>query len=190
MSLIIKDDELVRGIKLCLSNTRDLLAASEKIVGEFEDDSISLGLYSYAIEEFGKALRFNDYRKRKKRSYTISKKIFENHNYKINRAKDELPKECISSESGIRVLIASPVTRTVELGDNARVSVPAMSTATVTDTTYGDVQIDFKFRKHVFFVSWNYNTESWQQKPRVVKDKMNEAISKFHAKIQEFEKTL
>ena len=64
--LNITDEELVKGIKLCLSNTLSLLVVAKNLVGKFDDDSISLGLYSYAIEEFGKALLLNDYRKRKK----------------------------------------------------------------------------------------------------------------------------
>ena len=52
--------ELVDEINLCLENTENLLDRTKKLVGNFNDASISIGLYSHAIEEFGKASLLND----------------------------------------------------------------------------------------------------------------------------------
>ena len=78
--LNMTDGELVKGIELCLTNTRSLLNVAKDLFGKSTDDSISLGLYSYAIEEFGKALLLNDYRKHRKSRYNVSKsKIFKTY---------------------------------------------------------------------------------------------------------------
>jgi len=75
-SYSMKKEDLVKGILLCLNNVNQLLEKIDLTVKKKTDNSIALGLYSFAVEEFGKALLLKDYLIENKENYEITRPLF------------------------------------------------------------------------------------------------------------------
>jgi len=72
----ISKEKLEEGIQYSLVNISVLLDHSQKACQKYTDNSIALGLYTFAIEEFGKLLYLLESFKTDKESYQIPKDIF------------------------------------------------------------------------------------------------------------------
>ena len=183
----INRDKLNSGIEKCLQNVEELLGIVQDNVGKYHNDSIFLGLYSYAIEEYGKALWLKESLNQKKESYEINPKIFGgygSHEEKITRACGILARECYEANFGIRITnsISQP---TVFKDKNHMISRPNGSTGTFEDVSSSPFKLDFEFRKDCFFIDWDRNSVDWKVRPSIVKPDINEIISKFREKIKE-----
>jgi len=195
----IPRDKLIEGIILCLENTRHLLDVSKYTIGKFEDDSTSLGIYSYALEEFGKALLFRDYLDSNGDSYDVGEWIFgfgrspqggKPHEEKINRAIVELGSNFNEVYPGMSISKSVSSNRTVDLGiGNSSISIPKHTTGKFQDITNGPMPIDFEFRKLCFFVGWN-GEDDWEKRPKVIHTDFSNLLSEFSDKINLLRKTL
>lgn len=193
----ISKEKLVEGITKCLKNTSQFLELSRYSMEQLDNDSLSLGIYSYALEEFGKSLRLKDYLQNDLESYDIPMWIFGRgrhpedknaHSEKITRAIEELGDEFNKVYPGIRILDELKYTETIDLGiDNAQISKPSGTTGTFEDITNEPIPIDFNFRKLYFFIDWDCDLEDWKKRPKAVHTDFDNLISKFSTKINQIQ---
>ena len=178
----ISKEKLKEGILNSLTNITDLLNQSEKACQKYSDNSIALGLYTFAIEEFGKLLFLLDAYKADKESYQIQKDIFighESHKIKFEKALQKLPTECMLAEYGIEVHtnfseenITIPVN---PQGD--KISILGGTTGTFSIGTTGK-PLDLITRMGSFYLDWDDKEKVWKSKPKVLEDGLKKSITK------------
>jgi len=96
-------EQIDKGIIFCLQNshrinkTAKALLLDWKLTGQEvkqHDSKYSIVLFYYAVEELGKAIRLEEYKKEAEvnnRKYVEDDKLFSDHNYKINIAQSKYP---------------------------------------------------------------------------------------------------
>ncbi len=189
----IKKDALVEGIRRCMYNVENLLNYAEKLVEDESENNIALGLYSFAIEEYGKALLLKEYLSENKTQYSIPTNLFrgkESHDLKFKKALDRLPMECKYAIPGIRIK-SNSYSKTKEFivtpkGDSISIA-PGI---TGTFTTIGTFPTDFEMRMSCFYVDWDVTRDYWKYRPKIISESIITGITKFRKIIDDFWKTL
>jgi AbiV family abortive infection protein len=75
----LKEDQLKQGCKKCIENVQNLLDSAKLLLGNENSHQYALGLYVYAIEEYGKATILKNYLN--KNIYSIPKWVFGSGKY-------------------------------------------------------------------------------------------------------------
>ncbi len=164
------EQELREGYKKCIENVRGLLA-SAKILNDYaETEQYALGLYMYAVEEYGKAILLSNSitASGTGQTYLIDKWILgdgkannhtRSHDEKINIGLDNLPSDCRT----VRLTVATPSTRTVTLGMDNQISSPESTTGSYLDTTDEKRFVySLDLKTACFYVDWNENNKDWK----------------------------
>ena len=178
----ISKEKLEEGIQYSLANISELLAHSEKACEKYSDNSIALGLYTFAIEEFGKLLYLLEAFKTDKKSYQIPKDIFigrESHKIKFEKALQKLPMECILLEYGIEVH-TNFSTENITIPVNPQgdeITITGETTGTFSIGTTGN-PIDLITRMGCFYLDWNDGKKVWKSKPKVLEDGTKDSITR------------
>ncbi|HJR84091.1 MAG TPA: AbiV family abortive infection protein [Nitrososphaeraceae archaeon] len=172
------EGELREGYNKCIENVMGLLA-SAKILCDDENEIIrqyALGLYVYAVEEYGKAILLKRAIKGNKDKYEIDGWILgygkpkrgNAHNKKMKAALDILPKDCGIIPRGIIVTQASPskntvITKKQKHGRIDQVSTAEMTTGTHYDTTKRNIfDYNFDLKTACFYMDWDPKNNSWK----------------------------
>lgn len=134
----LTDSQLMQGINYCFDKVRRLLNSVESLLhsqDKFWESSHALGLYTFAIEEFGKGLLLKDRYQQGNNNIQIPTWIFAKrageikpHDEKINRAFKELTDVSKHIMVGIVVDKPSPATRTLKFRDSGQMSKNGMTT--------------------------------------------------------------
>jgi hypothetical protein len=137
-----------------------------------------LGLYIFALEEYGKGLFLRDCKKNAEGYYVVPTDIFgkkSSHENKIKKALDTLPHDC---NIGIAVTVneAPDSIRTITLkGDKNIISIYDWSTGNFSSTA-DSIQEDTRWR--CFYVDWHDKERYWKYEFFVAdKDLFSNAIS-------------
>ena len=142
----------------CIENVRSLLK-SAKLLSGLDGGQYALGLYMYAVEEFGKAHLL----KAESNLHTIPNWIFGRKNAEPKSAHDvklaegfrKLPEVCQILNAGLRFIEnGSDTIQTYTLGKNSKLSIPAFTSGFFTDATGGS-KIEFDFKTTCFYVDWD-----------------------------------
>ena len=171
-------EELVDGCSRCIKNVRGLLA-SAKILND--DESVmmrqyALGLYMYAVEEYGKAVLLKKAITGNKDKYKIDGWILGHGNPKRGNAHDKkmkvalniLPKNCGIIPRGIIVTQASPIKKTVitkkqKHGRVDQISNTEWTTGTSYDTTRRNIfDFNLDLKTGCFYMDWDPKNNSWK----------------------------
>lgn len=154
------------------------------------DHTIALGLYTLAIEEFGKAVILkedwfvdNDAIPQK-----VPKSIFEGHRAhktKFEKGMNKLPPECTAFMVGTYVPFASGEPMTKRIGKTGpEVFVPSG----VTGYFFAKYTANVHMRMTSFFVDWNEENLSWIFHMKVEKrEELQTALTKFKEKIKDYD---
>lgn len=188
----IKRNDLVEGTKNCIFNISQLLEKAEHATEKDSDNSIALGLYSFAIEEFGKALLLKEYLSKNKKEYKVSKDLFtgrESHNLKFDKALENLPIECKYAVPGIRISsnTNSKPKKIVLTPRGDSVTIPPGSTGTV--SMAGTFPTNFDMRMSCFYVDWDDKKQSWKYRPHILAESIKRGVWKFKQEIYKFERS-
>ncbi len=184
-------EQVVGGIHSCLINVRHLLKAVESLISKNCDSSIALGLYTFAIEEFGKAIHLKSCIKRMKKEYDVPKRIFSDHDYKFNRALAMLPMESKSAVRGIKIDVnKNPKSQIVKLSSSEKdkITIPPYTTGFF--SLIDNSEIDFEARLSCFYVDWDCKTNNWKIQPMILAEGITRGIFKFNQYITKWEKTI
>ncbi len=91
--------------KRCIQETNDgiwtLLESAKKLLESGGDEAICAGLYTYAIEEYGKLLLLREYNPSDGKVKIEFRDIFRRHDKKFKTAIENLPRECTILHRGI-----------------------------------------------------------------------------------------
>src|ERR671933_46432 len=97
----LTNQQLKDGCMKCIENVQKLLHSSKILIQNKETNQFALGLYVYAIEEYGKAELLIGHLKHRKSSYSIPVWIFGHgdearkaHVRKLSEAFKKLPAAC------------------------------------------------------------------------------------------------
>ena len=171
---MINKEQVKQGINLCLSNAITLARDSQLLTTK-TDVSIAAGLYTFAIEEYGKALLLHDCLEYNSDKCLVPKKWFsgkQSHDIKFARALKELPKKCTSYVGEISLHYTD---------DSEGNLIPAGEDDEITNLWCGgaDFVLDFKSRMDCFYVSWNDEMKNWSTRPELFASKLPEALTTF-----------
>ncbi|HEX7178835.1 MAG TPA: AbiV family abortive infection protein [Nitrososphaeraceae archaeon] len=154
----LSEDEILATCRRCMENVNCLLK-SAKLLHNQGSLQYALGLYMYAVEEYGKAQLLKMHLgKHKIPIWLFGRKVsqsFSPHNAKIAEGFNNLPEECQILSVGLRFINNSTEkTRMYKIGRNLKVSVPPFTTGFFTDTSRG-TKIEFDFKTACFYIDWD-----------------------------------
>lgn len=160
---VLTKDELIVTYTRCIENVTCLLRSAKLLLGQ-APKQYSLGLYMYAVEEFGKAQLLKAHTS----SYSIPTWIFGRrsfrpespHDAKLAEGFKNLPEDCQIICVGLRFISNnSEKARTYTVGRNFKVNVPPLATGFYSDVTGGS-KIEFDFKTACFYIDWDQNNKA------------------------------
>ena len=185
----IPKNQVEGGIGLCLINSKQILEDTMLLLRRVTSMSTALGLYTYALEEYGKALLLYDEVKKSQTICNIPQKIFRDHEPKFKRALSTLPKDYKTFCEGRRFIIPSTIDENDVVGSHGE----RIVRTTATTAYYESEEVcvtDFDTRKDAFFVGWDDKKEKWKFEIGIIDTKLEEMIQKLKEKIASLEKEI
>lgn len=179
-------EELLEGIQLTKNNVFLLAEQALFLLKKKKYASTALGLYSFAIEEWGKYLFLND--SLKKSDYSIGVEIFgraqNSHKSKFQRGLEAIPTSCKIFTKPIDIIKAAEEEKSIYLGkphsgDYKFYGLSKKPTIFQHEFSIGNFLIDFNARKECFYVDWNEENKEWKQPLPVSKKNLQISIKNF-----------
>jgi len=192
--ITMSETSLKIGNKICIKTTERLLASSLTLLENSSNLDHALGLYTFALEEFGKAVLLKEIIDDKTNPKQVPKEIFGSgkrsaHNIKFKKAIEILPKDCISIWVGESITIPSGKDAKQSLGKiKGTFTVAANTTGTFLTT----VLMNFAVRMRCFYVDWDENSEywhKWKANLQTDRDSLKNAINEFKKIIPKYDFT-
>ncbi len=195
---ILDESQLQQGFGLCINKSIRLLNDAQLLLENGGDPLHALGLYSFALEEYGKALLLRDSRLVKDRRY-VPKRIFgrgeksrKAHEEKFSKALQDLPDSCVKIPLTLYVQLKHNVSEKSQTfrfsykNQTTSVSVPGHTTGLFEDISGLDLIVDFVARQVCFYMDWDDEGKSWT--PPIIPypgklhaGKLRDAVSDFKA---------
>lgn len=159
---IISKTKVLEGIKIALENSRDLVHEAITLTENFAISFHVLGMYTFALEEYGKALILEECSKTNQDDCKVPREIFFKHPKKFEKALSELPYNCknvfVETESFVNssknpIIVKSKKGNEHELG--------AGHALVITEPLLAD----FESRLNCFYLKWNEGNKTWQKPP-------------------------
>ena len=163
--------ELDDGIELCVKKTKKLLNASRLLASNEEYLSYALGLYLFALEEYGKSVLLQKSKSSTEHVHLIDKKIFgfrdrNSHRKKIREGSKNLPSKTIKVEADIEIKQNyTDNTRTFSLKDDS-IMVSVGGSQTGTFSSEGDIDLVEEIRWRSFYLDWDNDQRFWKNEFR------------------------
>jgi len=189
----IPKEKLEKGIKLCIDRAKQL-TKDAVTVAKKGNISHSLGLYTFAVEEFGKSLLLKEQKEMKNGNVLVpvwifggkSKKRKNSHNKKFQKALKELPYPCNVITLWEEIVdIASPEDRIIDVKG---LDEPAVISAGLTGEFGLATDPDFEERLRVFYVDWNDEKKDWVVPHYPPKEQFLESMKNFQSYLENPEK--
>lgn len=171
----ISKPNLKTGARKCLLGALELSGYAKDMVERGANTTIALGLYSFAIEEYGKYLIFSELLKKDSERYLVPKEVFfgkKSPDLKFKKAISDLPLDCYSVRSAQTHLSKNRMNET---------NVNNM-TKTPTHTELFSAEgftADFETRMSCFYLDWNDDKKRWNQISHIANDDLLKAITVF-----------
>jgi hypothetical protein len=193
--------QISRGIHLCLSNADSFLAEAEAILSL--NPRHALGLYTYAIEEFGKAYLLKK-RLNPNGINCIPTWIFAHFHSRVNgkrahRMKYDyanLPAKCRYIPDGVVKITSNTQAETRRvvyhfvkarnkkdrMKKRREVSTPGSATGTFQNVTLPPIEVDDELRNACFYVDWDEDAKQWipAENYRIDVEHLRATIGIFH----------
>jgi len=148
-----------------IKTAEKLLDSAELVLQNSTNLDHALGLYTFACEEFGKAIVLKESLDGGDGGiYKIPKYIFgfgaNSHKKKLKKAIKNLPQECIQLPIGETITIASGKKMKMKLGIGGAV---LETPANTTGVFLTDVSLVPKIRERCFYVDWDETSDNWHK---------------------------
>ena len=159
------------GYEKCIENVQNLLDSAELLLKN-ESQQYALGLYLYAIEEFGKAEILKD--RLNGSTYTIPDWVFgkgknarKGHDRKFGEGIKRLPPSCRRLSRIMEITYNnSEVAQTFMIEKEGvpigSISVPPYVTGTFEDTNIPKKTVDLDLKAACFYVDWDDTNGEWK----------------------------
>ena len=183
----LTERQIREGIKRSVNKTKLLLRDASLLINPKWLHANAIGLYTFAVEEYGKALKLRDYLSatKSRKKFNVSTKIFggggaKSHDSKIKRAFRELPDECQNFQIGI--YLRKPSTfkgkikyKSLTISDSHLRGLHSISSLA-----------DFDIRKDCFYVGWDNGNNQWNYELMTTSDYLRKAIDSFKLHLRTF----
>jgi hypothetical protein len=182
--------QLREGYEKCLENVQNLLDSAILLLKNDDSQQFALGLYMYAIEEYGKAEIFREYLLENKSNYLIPEWIFgrgddarKGHDRKLGEGFKRLPPICrrlsriieLTSNSSGDIQTFKVEINGISFGS---ISVPAKATGTFEDPMLPKITVDPDLRASCFYVDWDSTNGDWKYDLHGDKNQLNDNITR------------
>jgi AbiV family abortive infection protein len=178
--LDLTQTQIKSGIRKALLNASTLAGYSKDIIERGGKGVLALGLYSFAIEEYGKSILLSELLNKNQKTYHVPVELFQgkkSHDLKFKKALSILPSECTSYESGVARSISNIETQTSEVGIKGKtIAIPAGITGIFSE---GDLEVDFETRMSCFYLDWDDLNNKWKSPPKVLPEELEKTIINF-----------
>ena len=178
--------QLSEGVNRCIEKTERLLNNALVLIDEGKDITHAMGLYTFAIEEYGKALLLKECSLDPDGKYRVPVEIFtgrESHKLKFHRGNKDLPEECKIFGFGVKIDSAFTATTVITFkGGSHAVSIIPGATGFFVDSSPKSVEdsvVDFIVRTECFYVDWDDEKKRWKNELTVSKDELLKATRSF-----------
>ncbi len=153
--------------KRCIRETLDgiwtLLESAERLLESGGNDAICAGLYTFAVEEYGKVLLLRQYNPLEGKVKIEFRDIFRGHDQKFKTAIENLPRQCTILHEGVFD--------------------PKVFNPRVFDTE--DVIADLEARMSVFYCDITDSADAIKQYPPIEGTLLRKAIDSFRTFVEE-----
>jgi AbiV family abortive infection protein len=179
---------LFTGNHICIVKSRQLADSAIKLLSDNEDDlTRALGLLTFAIEEFGKAVFLKEcFVDHEEAVQKIPRAIFkgkESHELKFSKAMEKLPPDCKKIFVGRRVVLPSGRPMTLRLGKSGPyVTVPPDTSGNF----FAEYAANFDVRMNCFYADWDEKEEKWMFNMKVRREDLQKAMSSFKKHIMDY----
>jgi len=168
----------------CKKHVEELLGVAVSIMDSHP--RYALGLYTFAVEEYGKALWLEDIRASGSTNgrYTVPTNIRSDHHRKFKYALDALPHECTeikvrASSVALRLgTNATPISQTCKTV-RGMVSIPPYTTDFFFDIVERVSDANFDARMSCFYLDWDQHRRQWRAFFSPDKESLAAAMQKF-----------
>jgi AbiV family abortive infection protein len=175
VSYDLTEAQLRDGYDACIKNAQNLLFSAKLLLTSENSLQYALGLYMYAIEEYGKAEILKEYMQENKNQYSIPGWIFgigesgrDAHNKKLAKGLQKLPPVCSKlSPTAEMTTNTTKSTQTIVLKKNGipvgSVSIGGFSTGIFEDTTHiASQKVQLSLKTSCFYIDWNSTNCDWE----------------------------
>lgn len=182
------EEQLRDGCRRCIDNVKGLLKSASILLGHEDSQQYALGLYMYAVEEFGKAILLKKEIVGKKSTYKIPNLIFESHHVKLLEGFNNLPSICRTISRGVKVSFADANftgnTKTIKIDSNRVVSVPSGATGKAFDAKITSFKNDLVLKEACFYMDWDKRNGTWKYDIAADSVQLNKNIERFRKALQ------
>lgn len=185
---LLEEGQLREGINKCIDKARRLLNDALLLIKDERKLAHAIGLYTFAMEEYGKALLLNECLRgaKVKGKYRVPIKIFRGkiaHELKLDKAGEHLPNNCRNLWIG--VLVEYPLNSNDEIYVT-RTSDPMIVEPDTTGLYSIITTVDWDVRESCFYVDWDDKNKCWKYELSAKKNELVKAISRFKRHLQTF----
>jgi len=177
----LKSNEIKSGINIAIGKSRKLLHDAHLLLNDEWENTHAIGLYTFAIEEYGKALCLKEClsgSRTKKGKYTVPSNIFKSHKIKFKKALGILPAICTNLQIGVYVKSNTSI-KPITIRE---MSISGNSTGLFTISTLANMIL----RMEIFYVAWNDRNRQWKHELTASKETFEEAIINFENHLNTF----
>jgi len=177
----LEKNKLEVGIVNSINKSRKLLRDTRLLLNDKWEHTHVIGLYTFAVEEYGKALALQECMngsKTKNGKYTVPNNIFKSHKLKFSKALKILPTECKDLQIGVCVKTNTAVKPITIRG----MSIAGGASGLFTISTLSN----FVLRMETFYTAWNDLTRQWKPELTASKETLETAITSFESHLNTF----
>jgi len=158
----IPKTQVKEGIKIALENSRDLIHEGLTLLENFAVSFHVLGMYTFALEEYGKALILEENLMTTENNCKVPKEIFYKHSKKFEKALNAIPHNCknvfVETESFVNSTKKSKMVKSRK-GDEYELG--AGHAMVLTEPMLAD----FESRLNCFYLGWDSKNKIWKNPP-------------------------
>ena len=176
------------GYERCIEHVQNLLYSAKLLLEHEDSRQYALGLYMYAIEEYGKAEILKSYFTENKSEYSIPEWIFgrgdfrsKAHDRKLGEGFKKLPPICRRLSRTIEITYnSSDTVQTFVIKRDGipigSISVPPHLSGTFEDPSISKRTVDFDLKTACFYIDWDNG--KWKFVLPVDKDQLTDNIKR------------
>lgn len=178
----ITNSQIKSGVKKSLLGSLTLAGYAKDILERGGDELLSLGLYSFAVEEYGKSVLLEEFLKEDRKVCSVPQIFFrgkKSHDIKFKKALSVLPIECIHYDIGLEFSIPhfESKPKRIEVGPKGEtIHIPGGQTGIF---SVGGLPVDFETRMNCFYLDWDEQRNKWKNEPKILSDELRKSIIAF-----------
>jgi AbiV family abortive infection protein len=183
----LNEGQIKEGCKRCKENVRGMLNGASILLKHQDSQQYALGLYIYAVEEYGKSISLREVVDGSRVTYEIPEWIFEDHATKLIKGFENLPKECRMIARGIRVSSNfSKENKVIKIDADRQVTIGAFATGWFLDVSPYDYKQNIILKETCFYIDWDRRNGTWNYDIVTDVDRLKKNIDYFKKALNQF----